>query len=558
MTTRKILLSLSAFALTIHIAWEILRQTVWFWPWYNETIWGNPLRVELFWLPYTWLFLGAIILAATAFFIREPNSQTIPEWHKFSTYTLSGLALFVTGYAIINSVKVYGADYLYAPAWLRILMDIIGSAWLWSLVAHPVFPELPRTLRSIIGAGIWLVAILWGLQLTSGISYLTSGHILMFRSHAFGSWLRYLVPTLLLCSYSIFLLNKWPSIQLYRLHQTRNTHCTPGSFFERSYPAMRIASLIGIGLILVSIYLVKIWIDSFDIDYSLFAVISLMATTLITWILLNIIAFFQLPNPRGYRIFNWLCFVIFLIFFPLGLVLGIIVEHNAAEESIGIVSMFLGLIALASHLLVTAIRVILYTIPKRRKPFISNFMKSEGSADDRQDVCVEGNIAQIIEDNKDALAGITSAEKNYFVYEKQSETFHLQRFVDAQQHTYQNALEEIRKGRKIGHWIWFIFPQMKGLGRSYMSNDYGITSLDEARAYLAHPILGSRLIEMTEALLQHKEKTAFEILGSIDAIKVRSCMTLFDLVDPNSIFADTLAAFYNKERDELTLNLIKK
>ncbi len=139
---------------------------------------------------------------------------------------------------------------------------------------------------------------------------------------------------------------------------------------------------------------------------------------------------------------------------------------------------------------------------------------------------------------------------------KAADPFLLQRFVDAQQHTYKYALEEIRNGRKDGHWIWFIFPQMKGLGYSPMSENYGVTSLDEARAYLAHPILRSRLIEITKALLQHKDKTAYEIFGTIDAIKVRSCITLFDIIEPNSIFADTLAAFYNNERDELTLNII--
>ena len=140
---------------------------------------------------------------------------------------------------------------------------------------------------------------------------------------------------------------------------------------------------------------------------------------------------------------------------------------------------------------------------------------------------------------------------------KPADPFHLQRFIDAQQHTYQYALQEIRDGRKEGHWIWYIFPQMKGLGQSHMSENYGIVSLDEARAYLAHLILKLRLIEITQTLLQHKDKSAFEIFGTIDAIKVRSCMTLFDIVEPNSIFADTLAAFYNNERDELTLNKLK-
>ena len=363
MKPRKILFSLSAIALTIHVLWEIFRQLPTFWAWYYDSIWGNPLRVEIFWLPYTWLFLGAIILAAVAFLVKEPNPQPIPEWHKFSTYALSAVALFITGYAIFNSVKVCGADYLYAPTWMRIAMDIIGCAWLWSLTARPNVTELPRSLRSIIGTGIGLIALLWLLQLSSGISYLTTGHILMFRSHAFGSWLRYLVPTILLCSYSVYLLNKWPSVQLNRLHQMRNSHCVPGSFFERSYPATRIASLIGVVLVLISIYLVKIWIDSFDVAYTRFSLFSLVLTLFLSWLLLTLVAFFQLPNPRGYKIFNWLCFALFIIPFPIGLTLGIIAESNTVMENIGILSMLLGIITLSLHILVTSIRVILYKIP---------------------------------------------------------------------------------------------------------------------------------------------------------------------------------------------------
>ena len=139
------------------------------------------------------------------------------------------------------------------------------------------------------------------------------------------------------------------------------------------------------------------------------------------------------------------------------------------------------------------------------------------------------------------------------------DTFNLQRFLDAQESDYANALREIKQGYKQSHWIWFIFPQMRGLGRSYMAEYYGISSIEEARAYLDHPTLKARLIEISTALLQHKDKsTAYEILGTIDAIKVRSCMTLFDHLLPNSIFAEVLDAFYNSQRDELTLNLFQK
>jgi uncharacterized protein (DUF1810 family) len=99
---------------------------------------------------------------------------------------------------------------------------------------------------------------------------------------------------------------------------------------------------------------------------------------------------------------------------------------------------------------------------------------------------------------------------------------------------------------------------MRGLGRSPMAEYYGISSIEEARAYLDNLKLKARLIEISTALLQHKDRsTAYEILGTIDAIKVRSCMTLFDHIMPNAIFAEVLNAFYNSERDELTLNLLK-
>lgn len=137
--------------------------------------------------------------------------------------------------------------------------------------------------------------------------------------------------------------------------------------------------------------------------------------------------------------------------------------------------------------------------------------------------------------------------------------FHLQRFLDAQENDYADALREIKRGYKQSHWIWFIFPQMRGLGRSYMAEYYGISSIEEARAYIDHPTLKARLIEISTALLQHKGRsTAYEILGTIDAIKVRSSMTLFDHIMPNAIFAEVLDAFYNGERDVMTLELLKQ
>jgi uncharacterized protein (DUF1810 family) len=134
--------------------------------------------------------------------------------------------------------------------------------------------------------------------------------------------------------------------------------------------------------------------------------------------------------------------------------------------------------------------------------------------------------------------------------------FHLKRFVDAQEDAaiYARALSELRAGRKQGHWIWFVFPQIAGLGSSPMSQAYAIRSLEEARAYLEHPVLGPRLRESTEALLAAEPGASAEaILGGIDAIKVRSSMTLFHRAAPEEqLFTDVLDRFYGGEADPET------
>ena len=137
--------------------------------------------------------------------------------------------------------------------------------------------------------------------------------------------------------------------------------------------------------------------------------------------------------------------------------------------------------------------------------------------------------------------------------------FNLDRFFSAQISNYPIALAEINAGQKQSHWIWYIFPQMRGLGQSEMSEYYGIASRKEAEAYLAQPVLNARLREITEALLTHAgKKTAWEIFGTIDAIKVRSCMTLFDAVCPNDIYAKVLHEFYDDARCEKTLQMISQ
>jgi uncharacterized protein (DUF1810 family) len=132
-------------------------------------------------------------------------------------------------------------------------------------------------------------------------------------------------------------------------------------------------------------------------------------------------------------------------------------------------------------------------------------------------------------------------------------TYDLERFVSAQEHVYAGALAELRRGRKTGHWIWFIFPQVAGLGYSEMSRRYAIASLDEARAYLAHPLLGARLRECAAALLATTGLTAEQILGATDAMKVRSSMTLFLRAGPDEpVFAQVLDRFFGGVPDGAT------
>ena len=134
-----------------------------------------------------------------------------------------------------------------------------------------------------------------------------------------------------------------------------------------------------------------------------------------------------------------------------------------------------------------------------------------------------------------------------------SACYDLGRFVEAQEMDYVQALKEMKDGQKRGHWIWYIFPQIKGLGHSYNSEYYGISSKEEAKAYLDHPVLGVRLREITQALLDCNNKSADDILGFPDVLKVRSCMTLFDLVSPNDIFNDVLYKFYEGQRCDKTI-----
>jgi uncharacterized protein (DUF1810 family) len=132
-----------------------------------------------------------------------------------------------------------------------------------------------------------------------------------------------------------------------------------------------------------------------------------------------------------------------------------------------------------------------------------------------------------------------------------------QRFLTAQAHTYHTVLAELRAGRKSSHWIWFIFPQIAGLGHSAMAQQFAIVSLDEAKAYLQHPVLGQRLRECIQLVLNVEGRTIDEIFPYPDNLKFRSCMTLFmTAAADNTLFKDTLLKYFDGKPDQLTLDIL--
>lgn len=137
------------------------------------------------------------------------------------------------------------------------------------------------------------------------------------------------------------------------------------------------------------------------------------------------------------------------------------------------------------------------------------------------------------------------------------DTFNLSRFLQAQEDAYEQALAEVRNGRKKTHWMWYIFPQLDGLASSSTAKYYAIKSIEEARAYLAHPILGPRLLECAEAVVGVEGRTANALFGAPDDLKLRSCATLFACVSPaGSVFERLLGKYYGGGRDSKTLELL--
>ena len=137
-----------------------------------------------------------------------------------------------------------------------------------------------------------------------------------------------------------------------------------------------------------------------------------------------------------------------------------------------------------------------------------------------------------------------------------TDSYNLQRFVDAQAPVFDQVLHELETGKKRSHWMWFVFPQIKGLGQSETAKHYGIASKDEARAYLRHPVLGPRLIKCCKTINALTGKTAEGVFGPIDAMKLRSSLTLFAAVSDDPIFQDCLDKYYNGKTDLRTLELL--
>jgi uncharacterized protein (DUF1810 family) len=149
------------------------------------------------------------------------------------------------------------------------------------------------------------------------------------------------------------------------------------------------------------------------------------------------------------------------------------------------------------------------------------------------------------------------SEIHLYYHHKMTKDFNLQRFIHAQENQYNTALAEIQQGRKQSHWMWYIFPQVKGLGSSSMAQQYAISELSEADEYLRHPILGRRLIEISSALLELKTNDAFQVFGSPDNMKLKSSMTLFASVPAgNDVFQKVLDKFFQGQRDEATLKIL--
>lgn len=141
----------------------------------------------------------------------------------------------------------------------------------------------------------------------------------------------------------------------------------------------------------------------------------------------------------------------------------------------------------------------------------------------------------------------------------QDDPFNLARFIDAQRDNYDRALAEVRRGHKQTHWMWYIFPQLDGLGSSPTAKRYSIKSIEEAKTYLTHPVLGARLLECAEAVLSVEGRSALDIFGHPDDWKLKSCATLFaSISNPDSVFHRIIDKYFDGQQDDKTLGLLEK
>jgi uncharacterized protein (DUF1810 family) len=138
-----------------------------------------------------------------------------------------------------------------------------------------------------------------------------------------------------------------------------------------------------------------------------------------------------------------------------------------------------------------------------------------------------------------------------------SDIFNLERFVDAQKGVYDSTVQELQSGMKRGHWMWYMFPQLVGLGMSTTSQMYAIKSIDETKAYYGHSILGSRLLACTQIVINLKGRKTKEIFGHIDNLKFQSCLTLFDCATDDQLFREALVKYYDGESDQRTLEILR-
>jgi len=168
------------------------------------------------------------------------------------------------------------------------------------------------------------------------------------------------------------------------------------------------------------------------------------------------------------------------------------------------------------------------------------------------------NIVTLIDDQCCLSRKFNDYTKTGKIKYTMSSTFNLERFVKAQENTYLRALAEMKAGEKTSHWMWYVFPQIAGLGRSSNAKFYAIKSSLEAAEYLHHPILGKRLIEITSIVLQINRKTAYQVFHNPDYLKFRSCMTLFaSIPNANPVFQQALDKYFDGKKDEMTVDILQ-